>query len=294
MANEQEALQEKPDEEEGLKPGEIEIELPEEDAPGDDDVTENKPAPTQEERKTRRERREEHESRRIADQVRTQLESAQARMRQELQQEFEAKYRPSEPEPKAEPADDSAEIKNLRKHGQRLLRLMKDPETPDDEVRELTAEYQELQEKIIGEVARRSAPKTEAGTDPLAIMLQTDFSEFYANPNLMRVARERGSLIAQRNPGMHPFAVARQSFVEVRQAIERSKAKQSVSPEQASKYGTSTSSGGPRDSGGGSTRIVLTKNQRDLALSTYSDKTQWSEEKKIEEWARKQKKLGLL
>ena len=284
---------EKTEDEDALQPGEAEVELSE-DGPEDDESEAKPEAPPQEERKTRRERREEHESRRIADQVKAQVEAAQARIRQEIQQEYEQRYRPAEnTAPKVEAVDDTKEIRELRKRGERTLRLMKDPETSDEELRELKEEYQGIQEKIIGEIAKRAAPKVEAGPDPLATILRTEFTEFYENPKLMEAARQRGQQIAAGRPNMDPYAVARQSFLDVRAAIERMRSTKTT-PEQASKYGSPTSSAGPRDTSGGASVVRLTSSQRKMALSTYSDKVQWSDDKKIETWAKNQKKLGLL
>jgi hypothetical protein len=294
MATEQDAIEDQgTDEDEGLKPGEVEVELGGEDEAEDEAASEVKAEPTPEEdRKTRQQRREEQASRRIADQVKAQLAEAKEKWRQEFLAESEQRFRPAQPEPKVESATaDTGEVKTYRKQAERLLKLMRDPETSDEDVREMRAEYQDLQERIIGEIAKRSAPKVEKGEDPLAIQLQAEFPEFYQNPQLLAVAKQHGAAIAK--PGMHPYVVARQSFLDVREALAKKRA-QATSPEQASKYGTPSGTAGARESAGGGTRIVLTKNQRDLALATYSDQPKWSEEKKIKTWAQEQKKLGLL
>lgn len=298
MATEQEDVAEGQDaEDESLQPGEVEIELGGEES-SDEEAQEQKPAAetTPEERKTRRERREEHERKRIADQVREQVEAASARIRQEYEQRSRQPEQ-QRTEPKQEQSGDTKVIQDLRKQGARLARLIKDPETPEDEVKELAAELQGIQEQIVGEVARRSMPKPDPSDDPRLEILQAEFGEFYdpANLKLLEYARTKGAIIARSNPHLSPFAVARRSFIESRADIERLRAKQKVSPEQASKYGSSTSTGGPRESNGASGGTVrLSKNQRDLALYTYSDKPNWSEEKKIKTWAEKQKKLNLL
>lgn len=294
MATEDQDLEQDENENESSEP-EYEVSLGGEDDEGEGE--EKKQTIQEQPHKSRKERREEERQARTEKQFQERLSQERERIRQELQSEFEARQpqRRQEPEPQAQPQDKApSEVSKMRKKAERLLRDMRNPETPDDEVKEIREEYQQIQEEIVRAIAQSGAPKAQPAADPVMQMLHAEFSDVYGNPKLLEYAKIQHNVIKTAQPYLSDFAVARQALAKTREDALAYRKKQQEQPSagEAAKYG-STRSGGARDSSNSNT-VRLTKQQRDLALHTYANKTGWTDEKKIQTWAKKQKEYGML
>ncbi len=277
------------DEGEELAPGDRMIEVPE----ADDDAPEADATPDAEERKTRQQRRAEsraaHEERKYAERFAAERLEIERRAKQAAFQEFQATRQ--EPAKSSDPFD-SPEIKKLEKESARLLRLMKSPDTPDDEIAELQLDYKRTQYRL-GQIAFAPPPtqqqpqmSAEAVYTPI---LQADFPDIYSNDALRGQAAQRLDLLRKQNPDAHPYALVRKALTETRAAIAKTK----TSPSQAARYGAPATTGGAANNEGGRVTHRLTKRQENLALQTYSDKD-WPDAKKFETCVKNMSKRGML
>jgi hypothetical protein len=245
----------------------------------EDESDDDEPAP----RETRKERRE----RKIKERVETEV---QERLERELSRRMAAQQQERRPEPKADPI---AEITSKQR---KILDRIATPGLPQDWYDELTGQYHELETERVRTIAEQAASKRapQASTDEIKAeilrpILRQQYGELLNNKSFMvtaqKLAHEKYQV--QRKPFSEAIVEA---FAEAKGHWDTAqKARAKPSPAQAAKYASTRPEGA--SSGGGKLKVTVSKADKMKALTCYEHRRDWSDEKKVQEWVKAQRKL---